>query len=294
MPTLSGGLIPISSLPAEVRLKLGISIPTTKGAELDPQPPRTNWQSFWPYAIDVLRKYEEKEGITKAKQTVLMKFAGTLKKKPYTEWTPSDIISEYKSWVPPANEECEKSVNQVKLLEKEKLSKKTEVKAKKTTKEDKANPVQPVGKEKKVKKPKKKEEVTLEPPIPPTPLSTASPSRLVDLSQITKIPLPASPPDTETEFQKEPIHTRRKNIPKHIKTLVWNKYIGSAIATAKCVCCRQEDIKVQSFHCGHVLAESKGGDMTINNLRPICAPCNLSMGTRSMNEFTSEFFGWTV
>lgn len=94
--------------------------------------------------------------------------------------------------------------------------------------------------------------------------------------------------------EKEPLHIRRKNIPKHVKTLVWNKYIGCDKAEAKCISCRQERIENRNFHCGHVIAESNGGDMTINNLRPICAPCNLSMGTKSMNEFTSEFFGWTV
>jgi HNH endonuclease len=93
---------------------------------------------------------------------------------------------------------------------------------------------------------------------------------------------------------KEPLHTRRKNIPKHIKTLVWNKYIGAGVAESKCISCRQERIENRSFHCGHVLAEAKGGDMTINNLRPICSHCNLAMGTRSMSEFTEEFFGWTV
>ncbi len=40
--------------------------------------------------------------------------------------------------------------------------------------------------------------------------------------------------------------------------------------------------------------EAKGGDMTINNLRPICAACNGSMGTMSMNEFTTQFFGWSI
>ena len=93
---------------------------------------------------------------------------------------------------------------------------------------------------------------------------------------------------------KEPLSVRRKNIPKHIKTLVWNKHIGKDVANASCVSCRQESINIRSFHCGHVIADSKGGDMTINNLRPICAPCNLSMGTQSMNEFTSEFFGWSI
>ena len=93
---------------------------------------------------------------------------------------------------------------------------------------------------------------------------------------------------------EDPLHLKRKKIPKQIKTLVWNKYIGSDVAEAPCVSCRTAKISNRSFHCGHVIAESKGGDMTINNLRPICADCNGSMGTRSMNEFTKEFFGWTV
>jgi hypothetical protein len=92
----------------------------------------------------------------------------------------------------------------------------------------------------------------------------------------------------------EPLHDKRKNIPKHVKTLVWNKYIGSDVAQADCVSCRSEKISIRNFHCGHVVSEAAGGDVTINNLRPICAACNLSMGTKSMNEFTREFFGWTV
>ena len=93
---------------------------------------------------------------------------------------------------------------------------------------------------------------------------------------------------------EEPLHKRRKNIPKHIKTLVWNEYIGADITRNKCVCCKKESIDNRNFHCGHVIAESKGGDLTLQNLRPICAPCNSSMGTRSMNEFTKEFFGWEM
>lgn len=103
-----------------------------------------------------------------------------------------------------------------------------------------------------------------------------------------------SPDSTEAAANDDPLHLRRKKIPKQIKTLVWNKYIGSDVAEAPCVSCRTAKISNRSFHCGHVIAESKGGDMNINNLRPICADCNGSMGTRSMNEFTKEFFGWTV
>ena len=107
--------------------------------------------------------------------------------------------------------------------------------------------------------------------------------------------LAATVPTSEpADLPSDPIHIRRKKIPKHIKTLVWNKYNGPNNASADCVSCRTMKISNRSFHCGHVIAESKGGDMTINNLRPICDACNGSMGTRSMNEFTKEFFGWTV
>ena len=62
----------------------------------------------------------------------------------------------------------------------------------------------------------------------------------------------------------------------------------------KCLCCKKEKIDIRNFHCGHVIAESKGGDLTIKNLRPICAPCNASMGTMSMNDFALTYFGYSV
>ena len=104
----------------------------------------------------------------------------------------------------------------------------------------------------------------------------------------------AKKPKPSKKEDPDAIHVKRKKIPKHIKTLIWNKYMGVEIAQADCVSCRSVKITNRSFHCGHVIAESKGGDLNINNLRPICEACNGSMGTRSMNEFTQEFFGWSV
>jgi len=99
--------------------------------------------------------------------------------------------------------------------------------------------------------------------------------------------LPAPP-------KRAPGKTKKKTIPKHVKTLVWDKYIGVDKAEAACCCCLWTPISIRNFHCGHVISEANGGNMTLENLRPICAPCNLSMGRRNMNEFTKEFFGWTV
>lgn len=81
----------------------------------------------------------------------------------------------------------------------------------------------------------------------------------------------------------------KRSIPKAIKTLVWNKYIGENKASSQCTCCEVTEIKNTHFHCGHVISESAGGTLEISNLRPICAPCNLSMGTQNMNTFKTTF-----
>lgn len=77
----------------------------------------------------------------------------------------------------------------------------------------------------------------------------------------------------------------KKGISSTIKRLVWNKNIGEEIGKAKCYCCKSTDITQTSFHCGHIVAESKGGPTQVNNLKPICQNCNSSMGTRDMMEF---------
>jgi len=116
---------------------------------------------------------------------------------------------------------------------------------------------------------------------------------------VVEVPQPggteeAKEPIAEEVSETQPIHIRRKKIPKQIKTLVWNEYIGRDLTVGRCYCCKKETIANTNYHCGHVIAESKGGDLTIKNLRPVCAPCNLSMGTQSMNEFTKTFFGWEI
>lgn len=106
--------------------------------------------------------------------------------------------------------------------------------------------------------------------------------------------IPNAPVEAPAPTNDVSITVRKKAIPKHVKTLVWNTYVGVDKLESKCFSCRAEKIDARYFQCGHVIAESKGGDLTMKNLRPICAPCNSSMGTKSMNEFTKEYFGWEV
>ena len=81
---------------------------------------------------------------------------------------------------------------------------------------------------------------------------------------------------------------KKRSIPSAIKKLVWNKNIGEDIGKSKCYCCKSTDISQTSFHCGHVVAESKGGKTIVSNLKPICQNCNSSMGTKDMNEFMTS------
>ena len=70
---------------------------------------------------------------------------------------------------------------------------------------------------------------------------------------------------------------------------MWNKYIGDEIGKTKCLCCKQIDILQASFSCGHIVSEFNGGELKMDNLKPICVSCNSSMGTKNMNDYMKEY-----
>jgi len=90
-------------------------------------------------------------------------------------------------------------------------------------------------------------------------------------------------PKAETDSEKEP--KPKKKISQLMKRRVWAKHIGEEIGKHKCLCCNMTDITQLTFNCGHIVAEAKGGELTIENLIPICQSCNSSMGTHNLNEY---------
>jgi len=88
----------------------------------------------------------------------------------------------------------------------------------------------------------------------------------------------------------KPNHYKKKSIPKALKKQVWDKWVGENVGMTKCLCCNHQNIRQIEFHCGHVIAEKNGGKTNVDNLRPICAQCNLSMGTMNMDEFQKNYF----
>jgi hypothetical protein len=90
--------------------------------------------------------------------------------------------------------------------------------------------------------------------------------------------------NTEENSQKDN-KIKKNTIPKILKDLCWKKWIGESVAKNKCLCCEINEITMSSFQCGHVISEVEGGKLSIENLRPICVGCNLSMGTENMFSF---------
>lgn len=70
---------------------------------------------------------------------------------------------------------------------------------------------------------------------------------------------------------------RKKAIPKALKEAVWLRDNGRQFE-AKCATswCKNM-VTVYDFQAGHDIPESRGGPLVIDNLRPICQRCNLSM-----------------
>ncbi len=94
--------------------------------------------------------------------------------------------------------------------------------------------------------------------------------------------------ETNKTDEKEP-KKKKKTIPPSLKIKIWNKYIGDEIGKSKCLCCKLQDIYQASFSCGHIISEFNGGELKLDNLKPICTSCNSSMGTKNMDDYIKEF-----
>jgi hypothetical protein len=80
----------------------------------------------------------------------------------------------------------------------------------------------------------------------------------------------------------------KKYIPKTVKNIVWDKYIGNIYGVGNCYCCKKE-IDSKHFEAGHIIAEANGGPTNVDNLRPICSCCNKTIGTKNMDNFISQY-----
>ena len=75
-------------------------------------------------------------------------------------------------------------------------------------------------------------------------------------------------------------HNHKETIPKRIRELVWTTYNKDSFNHKCFVTWCDNNINVFNFQVGHDIPESKGGTLDIDNLKPICGNCNLSMGNK--------------
>lgn len=80
--------------------------------------------------------------------------------------------------------------------------------------------------------------------------------------------------------QSEPPKKRKAKIPSAVQEAIWIQKMGR-VFEGKCLTTWCPNIiNVFDYHAGHDIPESKGGTIDPENLFPICARCNLSMGDR--------------
>lgn len=89
---------------------------------------------------------------------------------------------------------------------------------------------------------------------------------------------------------------KKESFTEWFKSSIWRKTNGSL---EKCMCpvCCLNVISNESFSAGHILPESKGGMMCIENIMPICPECNSQMGSRHLYWFAWHYYGkvlWSV
>ncbi len=123
------------------------------------------------------------------------------------------------------------------------------------------------------------------------------PKEKVDVPVETKVkkePKTKGPIVNDVETKEEQTDTKKpkkkkEKIPAAVRKIVWNTYIGKDNNVGKCLCCSAEDISNTNFECGHIKSEKNGGEVTIENLRPICGHCNKSIGGNNMDEFMDRY-----
>jgi hypothetical protein len=84
-------------------------------------------------------------------------------------------------------------------------------------------------------------------------------------------------------------YKRKEHIPATVRNYIWNIHVSKTQSSGICYCCNVEIISKANFHAGHIIAEANGGPVHVDNLRPICALCNSSMGKMNMLDFMVKY-----
>ena len=77
----------------------------------------------------------------------------------------------------------------------------------------------------------------------------------------------------------------RIKIPKTVRNDVWKKRNGNVMEGVCFVC--NNSLIFDNMECGHIVPHVCYGQITVDNLEPICKTCNRDMGIMNLNEYKS-------
>ena len=95
------------------------------------------------------------------------------------------------------------------------------------------------------------------------------------------------PPPVRPPSQNLVARPPKPRIPPSTREAVWLLYQGNK-EQGPCYCCQAKISRHGGWHCSHVVASAKGGDESVDNLRPCCPHCNLSMGDQNLYVYIQE------
>jgi len=79
------------------------------------------------------------------------------------------------------------------------------------------------------------------------------------------------------------ISSKSRKISNKLRRRVWKKR-NPNLTSGNCFVCNKS-VDDEEFQCGHIKAHFYGGDITIDNLEPICGSCNRDMGIENLNDY---------
>ena len=92
----------------------------------------------------------------------------------------------------------------------------------------------------------------------------------------------------ESKKDEKKVKKPKEKIPVSVKNTLWSLHFPNVLE-GKCKCCQTETITRNNFDCGHIISEKNGGEIKLENLKPICRSCNSSMGVMNMNEYMKKY-----
>ena len=81
----------------------------------------------------------------------------------------------------------------------------------------------------------------------------------------------------------------RKQIPTALRNKIWELH-SERKYDMLCPVCNINNISIIDWHCGHIIPDSWGGPVDLENLIPICKDCNYGMGNRYMIDYQKKCY----